>query len=310
MLNKNFSFLIILLFILTWSLSSCRQSKHPDFEKTSNDLYYKFLKKNNSGKKPKLGDILFAKLSLSILSGEKDSIMYSSKMGPDLPPDIQFIKLDKGAFKGDIMEGLAMMDLGDSAAFILNADSFFLKANKLEQLPPGIKPGSELKFIVKLVDIKSESEARKLISEIEAIKNVKDQELMKKAEEEEPTLIQSYLELKKINAKPNKSGLYFLTTNEGNGPKPQNGQKVTLHYTGFFTNGKKFDSSIDRNEPFTFTLGKGEVIAGWDEAVSMMKVGSAATIIIPSVLGYGSDGNQVIPPFTPLVFELQLLKAE
>ncbi len=119
-----------------------------------------------------------------------------------------------------------------------------------------------------------------------------------------------YLERKKITAKPNPSGLIFIQTEKGNGQKPKVGQKVTLNYSGYLLNGKKFDSSFDRGTPFEFTLGKGEVIAGWDEGVAMMNVGGTATFVIPSVLGYGSNGAGDIPPFAPLVFEVQLLKAE
>ena len=109
---------------------------------------------------------------------------------------------------------------------------------------------------------------------------------------------------------PTSSGLVFVQNEKGNGPKPKKGQKVTVNYSGYLLNGKKFDSSYDRNEPITFTLGQGEVIAGWDEGIGMMNVGGTATLVIPSVLGYGSNGQGDIPPFAPLVFEVQLLKAE
>jgi len=97
---------------------------------------------------------------------------------------------------------------------------------------------------------------------------------------------------------------------KGKGPKAKKGQVVTLQYTGYLLNGKKFDSSFDHGQPFSFTLGNGEVIAGWDEGVSMMNVGTSAMFIIPSVLAYGSNGSGEIPPYSPLVFEVQLMKAE
>jgi peptidylprolyl isomerase len=104
------------------------------------------------------------------------------------------------------------------------------------------------------------------------------------------------------------SGLQYEDIVEGTGPSPRTGQSVTVHYVGTLTNGKKFDASRDRNQPFTFTIGRGQVIRGWDEGVMSMKVGGKRRLTIPPDLGYGARGaGGVIPPNATLVFEVELL---
>lgn len=110
------------------------------------------------------------------------------------------------------------------------------------------------------------------------------------------------------NAVTTPSGLKYLDLTEGEGETPTTGQTVTVHYTGTLENGKKFDSSRDRGQPFSFKIGVGQVIQGWDEGVGSMKVGGRRTLIIPSELGYGSSGaGGVIPPNATLIFDVELL---
>ena len=104
------------------------------------------------------------------------------------------------------------------------------------------------------------------------------------------------------------SGLVYEELTLGAGAEAAAGQRVTVHYTGWLTNGTKFDSSKDRNDPFAFALGRGQVIPGWDEGVAGMKVGGKRKLTIPPELGYGARGaGGVIPPNATLVFEVELL---
>ncbi len=104
------------------------------------------------------------------------------------------------------------------------------------------------------------------------------------------------------------SGLQYKDLVQGSGDSPKPAKMVTVHYTGWLADGSKFDSSVDRNEPFTFRIGAGNVIRGWDEGVMSMKIGGKRKLIIPPALGYGSAGaGGVIPPNATLVFEVILL---
>lgn len=104
------------------------------------------------------------------------------------------------------------------------------------------------------------------------------------------------------------SGLKYEDLAQGEGAEAQPGQKVSVHYTGWLTDGTQFDSSVARNDPFQFALGKGMVIRGWDEGVAGMKVGGKRKLTIPPQLGYGAQGaGGVIPPNATLVFEVELL---
>ncbi len=105
------------------------------------------------------------------------------------------------------------------------------------------------------------------------------------------------------------SGLKYEDLEQGGGEQAVAGRRVRVHYTGWLTDGSKFDSSVDRDDPFTFSLGAGQVIRGWDEGVQGMQVGGKRRLTIPPQLGYGTHGaGGVIPPNATLVFEVELLE--
>ena len=116
-------------------------------------------------------------------------------------------------------------------------------------------------------------------------------------------------ELENENTVTTPSGLQYIDLAEGEGATAEAGNNVSVHYTGWLTDGTKFDSSVDSDQPFQFLLGAGQVIAGWDEGVCGMTVGGKRKLTIPSALGYGPPGaGGVIPPNATLVFEVELLE--
>ncbi len=235
--------------------------------------------------------------------GVKDSLIMSSVKAPEKSITVG---LTPPKYKGDLMEGLAKLAEGDSAQFILPADSFMYKTAGAQVLPDFIRSGDEILFCVRLLDLipKAEFEERQ---RIEMQKQMEDMSAKSAAEK---TNRDEYLLKNGITQQPTASGLTVIMEQEGTGPKPQTGQKVTVHYSGYLTNGNKFDSSVDRGEPFSFTLGKGQVIKGWDEGIAMLSAGAKAKLIIPSSIGYGGRGMGSIPAFSTLIFDVELISFE
>jgi peptidylprolyl isomerase len=106
------------------------------------------------------------------------------------------------------------------------------------------------------------------------------------------------------------SGLKYYDIVEGEGASPEEGETVVVHYTGWLEDGTQFDSSVDRGQPFTFPLGVGGVIVGWDEGVATMKIGGKRQLLIPADLAYGESGSGPIPPGSTLIFDVELLDIE
>lgn len=271
------------------------------YKKSETGLRYKIFTKKD-GQKPKEGDILT--MNMIYKRASDDSVLfdtYKVKTPVRVP-------LQKASFKGGIEEGFAMLGVGDSAAFKLSADSIFLKTFHAEKLPPFIKSKSDLIFVIKMEKIQSSKE-------VEEEYRVQQEAAMN----QEAGDIQNYIKQNKIDAKPTASGLYVMVNKPGSGPQAKDGNEVTVNYVGRLLNGKVFDTSLEsaakeagiergKFEPFTFKLGSRSVIPGWEEAIKTMKVGGKSTFLIPSSLGYGSQGaGGVIPPYTPLVFEVELL---
>lgn len=422
------SLVFVMLVALTFLACS---SKYAGYDKTATGLYYKLFKVSKDTIKPKIGDWV----SLTMKYTYKDSTLFDSKQAMGSPVRFQLPVSD---FKGDIYEGIAMLSPGDSADFIINADSLFKKTFRQPTRPAFIDTNSVIHFYITLLTVdspetlmKKEVESLKkyveekkitvaplasglyfvettagkgnkidsgvwvkahfkvslidgkqifssydrgepmqfeygkrfdtpgfeegiskmtkggkatlvvpskiafgemgrgamvppystIIYEVEVVdvmsKAQHDKQIaeekkqaqikMDNAKKQEGDLMKKYLADKKITAKPTASGLIYQEKVKGTGAKAAAGKKVKVHYTGTLLNGTKFDSSRDRNEPFEFTLGQGQVIKGWDEGIALMNVGGKATLIIPSAIGYGDRDMGTIPPYSTLVFDVELL---
>lgn len=277
-------------------LVSCNKSEFEGFTKAENGLHYKFFTHDESGVTPKEGDGISFKYVFRLKSN--DSIFVSSADRSQDGTGVTSFVMPKSSFVGSIEDAMMMMAKNDSASFIISADSFFLKTNKGQSLPPFVKPNEKIQVDIKMVDIKTKKELeenqKKQEAEIAALEGA-----------EKPKL-DAYLASNKITTAPTASGLIFIETKKGKGKDhPKATDVVTVHYTGTLLDGTKFDSSLDRGEPTTFPLN--QVIPGWTEAIQLMSKGSKAKLIIPSSLGYGPRGGGPIPPFSTLVFEVELI---
>ena len=274
--------LIGLAVATVFALGAC--SKYKGFKKDKSGFYYQFHGDiHDTADQPVTGDLVG--LLMSLRAG--DSVLI-----PMMPQEMMMDSI----YEGDMFAALRKMHVGDSATFIFDGPKFF------ENM---MNPGQEYEFgddplylDVKLYGLMKKADFEKAKAEYEAQLGAK--------QEQEKTEIEKYLS-ENPGLKQQPIGVYVKSVKKGTGAKVEPLQTVKVHYTGRFVDGTVFDSSVERGEPFTFTVGAGQVIPGWDATVSEMKVGDKVTVLIPSDLAYG-EGRQGIPPYSPLVFDIELLE--
>ena len=432
------------LFLVTFFVGC--NNPHPDFEKTKSGIYYQIISQVDSLKDIKADSGQFYVMEMNY--GSADSILFKSELLPDHMMKMPFRAKE---FDGDVWEALALFSKGDSANFIIRADSFFLKTTHAPEIPELFLKDNEVHFHINIKNIQTKEEidaeraafvnARKFAEQIEiekfkadnnwtvkplesglffnkikkgtgrrvkegmfltfdfeirkldgnliyssieasrpgsfeygkrfdteglmqamgmmrqgdeaemlipsalafkeagrqgmiepytplhyfvrltGVKTKAENDLEKEAKRkndeaqktalklQEASVLAKYIADNEITIEPTSTGLYFISTLEGEGEQAKAGDKVKVHYTGTLLDGTKFDSSVDRNQPFEFVLGQGQVIKGWDEGIAMMKVGGKATFILPSSIAYGErQAGAVIKPYSPLKFDVELIE--
>ena len=266
---------------------SCQSS---EFTESENGFKYKIVR-SEDGVKPQDGSYIQYNM---IQKNETDSVFYDSEnIGrPTIIPCSQ-TQWQQG---GPLYNALLMLGEGDSAVVKIPTKTLFAESFKSE-VPEGIDPEGEFTFLIGVADIMIESELQALMDKESAAQLEKD-----------IAELDNYLESEGITAQSTESGLRYVIEKIGNGQKPQPGEKVTVHYTGTLLDGTKFDSSLDRGEPFSFNVGQGMVIRGWDEGIPLLSIGGKGTLYIPSTLAYGSRGaGPTIKPNSNLKFDVELI---
>ncbi|HTF80370.1 MAG TPA: FKBP-type peptidyl-prolyl cis-trans isomerase [Cytophagales bacterium] len=276
-------------------------------KKTENGSEY-VLEHDESGDNIKFGDkIIF---NYKVINS-KDSVLQNS-YETGLPGAFQ---VDSNKFKGQMNEALTKASKGDSITIFEPVDSILAKM-PMAKSQPGIIPGSKIKYIFKILHVFPSAQDSLFRATYMGYQQKAFEKQQKKAEEEaqvaqkeEPAKIEAYLKKSGVNFTKTAEGYYINKTKTTTGTQAKKGDKVKVHYTGTLLDGKKFDSSVDRNQPFEFVIGESQVIQGWHLGLAQLKVGEKATLLLPSQLAYGPSGAGAdIKPHSPLLFEVELLE--
>jgi FKBP-type peptidyl-prolyl cis-trans isomerase FkpA len=278
-------------------LVSCAKENRTEFGNM-----YEHHEKNN-GPVPQPGDYIYFHYSVKL----DDSLIENSwtRGEPTLyqMPNLEEIR-SQGGTVSPVLDGIGMMSPGDSL-------TIYTEVSKLPQKPASFEGNEFVYYDIKLYEIKSEEQYQAEETERNA-ELARKKAAAAKMEAVVASKVQDIVERYRSGAlkdsiQTTSSGLKYILHKEGSGPMAEPGKPVKVHYYGVLTDGTMFDNSYRRGDVFTFTLGQGQVIKGWDEGIALLKTGGQATLIIPHELGYGERGAPPsIPPKSELIFHVEL----
>jgi FKBP-type peptidyl-prolyl cis-trans isomerase FkpA len=277
--------------ILTIICFSChRNSKYPEFTELGNGTWYRLHRIGENSVKPHPGDYITVNLAYTTMS---DSTFFRGT---------RKLQLDTPAYEGSVDACFALMAEGDSVTLILRAKDFFSKTLRTS-VPEFIPANGSVKINMGMRNIQTkedyEREKEAFLTWIEDFGDY------------EKVVLKQFISSEKPGISPLPSGIYYVNLRPGKGKKVELGDTLTINYEGRFLNGKFFDSTVKRHQPFQFVYGtEWQVIKGLEEAIGMMHEGEHSLFILPSEVGFGNTGSStgVIPPFTSLIFEVEILK--
>jgi len=259
------------------------------FSKTKSGLEYKIFHKGTvKGVHPRITDIV--EMNINVHMGDSE-VFNSRRLNNNEPVSFP---ITKPTFHGDPVEGFMLMEAGDSAVFFISVDS-------MKQPMPGAIPGKKMEYNVSLISVKSAETVK-----AEKLRKYNAQLIV------DTQKLADHFAKNKIKATKAPSGIYYTISKQGTGASAKAGQKVSVNYTGRTMNGKVFDSNIDSNyhhvTPFSFEVGKHQVITGWDKGILLIKKGGKGTLYIPSPMAYGEQSpSSDIPPNSILIFDIEVL---
>ena len=283
---------LLTLFIFLFLTISCTNNPYPGYTKNDEGIYYKLLVVGENEKCCNFGDIVTANISYITMN---DSVFFNG---------IRKMWVSKPDFLGSINKCFTLICKNDSAVFIISAIDFFEKTlgNKV---PEYLLADGKMKVSVNILDIQTAEEYE---DEKEAFMH-----WIEDLGEYEKVILKQYINNEKIDITPNEDGLYYIELQAGFGDTVTVGDTITIHYEGYFLNGRFFDSTRQRNEPMQFVYGQQwQVIPGIEKALGYMRNGEKGLVIIPSEMAFGADGSvySIVPPFTSVVFEIEILSVK
>jgi len=275
--------------LLIMALVQC-QGDFPGYKKINKNAYLQLHKIGEDSILVNSGDYITCDLVYKTMS---DSVFFSGRRKFQVSVNPEENVFDKS---------VVSLHKRDSVTIILPVKMFFQQTLETS-VPAFLEADSNLKISMEIIDIQSpetyEREKEAFLHWIEDFGQY------------EKVILQQFIEEKSLEAKPTESGLYYLVLKEGRGRKVQKDDTLTVHYEGKFLNGKFFDSTVKRHEAFTFVYGQEwQVIPGLEEAIGRMREGEKALFIMPSELAWGKSGSStgIIPPYTSLIFEVEVLE--
>jgi FKBP-type peptidyl-prolyl cis-trans isomerase len=274
---KNTFFKLVALVMMIAITASCT-SKYPGFKKSDSGLYYKVYKVGKDTVKPKVRDWISMEYKLVVKSKGKDSTFIDSRKSQQGALRMQLPPSD---YKGDIYEGMRMLAAGDSGEFIVNADSLFKKTFRQGTRPKYIDTNSVARFSIHMITIDS------------------PQALQKKEKE----TLDKFITDNKITIAPLPSGLYYIEQVEGKGIKIDSGCQVIYNVKISMVSGKQ----VFGQDSMKFVYGKRPDMTGFLEGIKLMKKGGKARLILPSQLAFGEHGYREIPPYTSIIYDVQVV---
>ena len=293
LLKNNCLYIVFFIFLFT---SCCNNSPYKGYSKTESGLYYKLQTIGDGLIKPSAGDLLQLSITYKTIN---DSVFMDSYSYNET--GLVILPFRHSSFRGSFEEGLTKMNVGDSVSFIISSDSLFQKFFNAE-LPFFLSKGSLVKMEVKLAGILNNDGYQNEFKKYQNV--VEDLDINERCK------LKTYLDTNQIQFSQLSNGMYYLPIKQGVGERAKSGNQVTVNYKGFFLNGKQFESTYVRGQPLEFKLGEeGQVIKGFETAISLMNEGSKTKFIIPSHLAFGETGSstKIIPAYTTVVYEIELL---
>ena len=268
----------LVAFVMMVAIAAACTSKYPGFTKSDSGLYYKLYKVSKDTVKPKVKDWISMEYKLVVTYKGKDSVFIDSKKSQQGPLRMQLPASD---YKGDIYEGMQMLSAGDSGEFIVSADSLFKKTFRQGSRPAYVDSNSMARFFIHMISMDSP-------------------EAMQKKEKE---TLEKFIADNKITVPPTPSGLYYVEEIAGKGIQIDSGCQVIYNVKISMLNGKQ----VFGQDSMKFIYGKRPDMSGFLEGIKIMKKGGKARLILPSELAFGERGYREIPPYTTIIYDVQVV---